>query len=295
MPTVDVNGVTLCYERRGAGEPILFVMGLSGQLVDWPAEFLDLFIEQGFEAITFDNRDVGLSSQTEWEPPSRWRQFRSLITRRPIPDVGYTLTDMAADAASLLDALDVAAAHVVGISMGGMIAQEMAIDHPERVRSLCSIMSNPGDRRSGGISGRLLAKLARVRPPDRDDAVDAAVDMFELVSGPHFDPARIRELAQTSVARSFTPDGVARQSAAITGSRDRTELLGGVTVPTLVIHGQVDPLVKLSGGLATAAAVPGSRLIVYPDMAHDLPRPRWTEMADAIVRNTRRVAGVPPA
>ncbi len=288
MPTVDVNGVTLHYERRGAGEPILFVMGLGGQLVDWPEDFLDLFVERGFETIVFDNRDVGLSSQTEWQPPSRWKQLRSMLTRRPVRGVGYTLTDMADDAAGLLAALDVGAVHVVGISMGGMIAQELAIEHAARIRSVCSIMSNTGDRRSGGIKGRLLTQLARSEPPSRDGAVDASVALFELVSGPHFEPARVREMAERSIERSFTPDGVARQSAAIMGSRDRTDLLAGVTAPTLVIHGQVDPLVKLSGGLATTAAIPDSRLLVYPDMGHDLPRPRWGEFADAIVGNARR-------
>lgn len=294
MPQLESNGVNLEYEVRGEGRPILFVMGLAGQLIDWPEEFLDLFVDHGYQVIVYDNRDIGLSTQTDLPPPSRFQQLRSLLTRRPLPETGYTIPDMANDAAGLLTGLGIDAAHVVGISMGGMIAQELAIGHPERVLSMCSIMSNPGDRRSGGISPRLLAKLARTKPPtDRAAAVEASVRMFELISGPHFDPVRHRERAQVAVDRSFTPDGVARQSGAIAASRNRTELLGAVMAPTLVIHGQLDPLVRLSGGLATAAAIPSSRLIVYPDMGHDLPRHRWAEMHSAIATNTQRAHRVP--
>ncbi|MDH3684150.1 MAG: alpha/beta hydrolase, partial [Acidimicrobiia bacterium] len=240
------------------------------------------------QVITFDNRDIGLSTQCDWTPPSQWRQLLSLITRRRLKRVGHTLTDMAADAAGLLDGLGVGPTHIVGLSMGGMIAQEMAIGHPEKVRSLCSIMSNPGDRRSGGVSARLLARLGRPRTPTRDTAADEFVRVFEQISGPHFDADLVRAQAKLSVERSFTPEGVARQSAAVAGSRDRTEPLGLVTAPVLVIHGLLDPLVKFSGGVATAAAVPASRLIVFPDMGHDLPRSRWHEMRDAIIANTQR-------
>lgn len=288
MPSIQANGITIEFDIQGEGEPILLVMGLAGQLTDWIDDFVDLFVDSGHQVIRFDNRDIGLSTQTEWTPPSTARTLRAFVTRRPLKGVGYTLVDMAADGAGLLDALEIESAHVVGASMGGMIAQEMAINHPHKVRSMCSIMSNTGDRRSGGISARLLAKLARAKPPARETAVDGAVEMFDMISGPHFDVAEYRKHAEQQVARSFTPAGVARQTAAIAGSRDRTELLGTVTAPTLVIHGLLDPLVKPSGGVATANAVPRSRLLAFPDMGHDLPRPRWNEMRDAILDNSRR-------
>ena len=277
---------------RGTGEPMLFIMGLAGQLIDWPDDFVDPFVEAGFQVIRFDNRDSGLSSKTAWAPPSRGAIVRAFLTRRAVGGVGYTVPDMADDAAGLLDALGVGPAHVVGASMGGMIAQELAIRHPAKVRSLCSIMSNTGDRKHGSIAASLAAHFARQRPAATvvpADAVDAAVDLIAAVSGPHFDRARAQVAAQASVARSLTPDGVARQTAAIAGSRDRTRLLGSVQVPTLVIHGLVDRLIRPSGGIATARAVPGARLLAFPDMGHDLPRPRWPEIRDAIVTNAHRV------
>lgn len=268
---------------------MLFVMGLAGQLTDWPDEVMDLFVERGFQTIRFDNRDIGLSTQDTWEPPGQAKLARSFLTRRPLKDVGYTVPDMAADAAGLLSALGIESAHVVGISMGGMIVQEMAINHPETVRSMCSIMSHTGDRKHGGIAASLLRKLARRPDPAFATAVDDSVRLFSLISGPHFDPVEHRKLAELAVSRSFTPTGVARQTAAIAGSRDRTKLLASVTAPTLVVHGMVDPLVKPSGGIATTKAVPGSRLLMLPDMGHDLPRPRWNELRDAIVENARRL------
>lgn len=288
MPSVEANGMTLEYDIRGTGEPILFVMGLAGQLIDWPDEFVDLFVERGYQAIRFDNRDIGLSSQTDWTPPSNAKALRAMITRKPLGAVGYTLEDMAADGAALLDALNIEAAHVVGASMGGMIIQEMAINHPEKVLSLCSIMSNPGDRRTGGIAGKLLPKLLRRRSADRNTAVDYSMQVMESISGPHFNAAEYRPRAEAAVGRSYRPDGIARQTAAIAGSRNRTPHLGSIKAPTLVIHGLVDPLVKPSGGVATAKAIPGARLLAFPDMGHDLPRARWTEMRDAIIDNIKR-------
>lgn len=288
MPQVQSNGMTISYEVQGQGEPLLLVMGLTGQLIDWPKEFVDLFVEAGFKVISFDNRDIGLSTQFPEKPPSRLKFLWSVIRRKELSSANYTLTDMATDSVGLLDALEIESAHVVGISMGGMIAQEMAIAYPVRVRSLCSIMSSTGDRKNGLIGTALLLKLARLRPPSKKKAVTYIEKIFGLVSGPHLDPVRVREMAEASVARSFEPDGVARQSAAIAGSRDRTELLGSVTAPTLVVHGLLDQLVLLSGGIATAQAVPGSRLLAFGDMAHDLPQPRLEEIRDAIVANARR-------
>lgn len=294
MPHVQANGITIEYEQHGAGEPLLLVMGLGGQLIDWPDGFVDELVSAGFQVTTFDNRDMGLSTEFDWEPPKQARAVAGAIARRPAK-AGYTIVDMAADAAGLLEALDIESAHLVGMSMGGMIAQQLTIDRPEMVRSLTSIMSNPGDGKSGRIAGKVMAKMARMPEPTRENAPARSVESFLLWSGPHFDPVEHLARGEAGVARSFRPVGTQRQTAAIMASPDRTSGLRNVTVPTLVIHGLVDKLVKPSGGIATAAAVPGSTLLMYPDMGHDLPRPRWTEIAEAIRRNADAAVGQIPA
>lgn len=295
MPTVHANGIDIAYEDEGAGPPILFVMGLAGQLVDWPDEFIAMFQEAGYRTIRFDNRDIGLSSETDWTPPSRRQTMLTALTGRASKSVGYTLTDMANDAAGLLDELGIEAAHVIGISMGGMISQELAIGHPDRVLSLCSIMSNTGDRRRGGIAPSLLPAVARRKEATIETAVDDNIEVFRQIAGPHWSENEHRQRSELSVSRSFRPEGAARQTAAIMASRDRTKLLESVTVPTLVVHGMLDRLVRFSGGVATAKAVPNARLLAFPDMAHDLPRPRWPEMRDAIIANINRAAEQVPA
>jgi pimeloyl-ACP methyl ester carboxylesterase len=280
MPSVDVNGVTIEYERSGAGEPLLLVMGLGAQLTAWPTEMVALLEQAGFDVIRFDNRDIGLSSAFDWEPPSPVRAFIGRLLRRPVP-TGYVVDDMADDASGLLDALGIDRAHVVGASMGGMIAQALAIRHPRRVASLTSIMSNPGDG-SGGATAKVLLAFARRDEPTPANAVDLAVETFRRISGPHFSEAAYRPLAEAAVARSFRPEGVARQTAAVMASADRTEGLSRLAVPALVVHGLIDPLVKPSGGIATAQAIPGSRLLMFNDMAHDLPTPRLPEIVDSI-------------
>ena len=289
MASIDVStGMTLEYDIRGEGETILLVMGLAGQLIDWPEEFVDLFVDEGYQVIRFDNRDIGLSTQTEWEPPTQRKTIASMVTRRPLKHVGYTVEEMAADGAALLEALGIESAHIVGVSMGGMITQAMAINHPSKVRSICSIMANTGDRKNGGIAFSWVRKLGRRPEPTLETAVEDTVTTFAAISGEHFDEEEQRKQATAGVTRSFTPAGVARQTAAIGGSLDRTPRLRQVKVPALVIHGLQDPLVKPSGGIATASAIPGSRLLMFGDMGHDLPRPRWREMVDAIIQNIRR-------
>ncbi len=288
MASVRANGITIEYEVTGAGDPLLLIMGLGEQLTTWPDEFVGKLVAAGFQVIRFDNRDIGLSSQSDWDPPSPVRTVASRIVRRT-PPADYDLRDMAADAAGLLGALDVPPAHVVGVSMGGMIAQTMAIEHPRVVRSLVSIMSNTGDGTHGVVSPALLAKLARlVRPVAREDAVERSVAVNQLIAGPEFDAAERRAVSERNVARSFRPDAIARQTAAIMASPDRTDALAGVAVPTLVVHGLLDQLVKPSGGMATARAISGSRLIMYPEMGHDLPRSRWDELVAEIRRNADR-------
>jgi pimeloyl-ACP methyl ester carboxylesterase len=287
MAQIEANGITIEYEQHGRGEPLLLIMGLGGQLTDWPEGFVEDLADADFEVTIFDNRDAGLSTEFDWEPPKQARAVVGALVKRP-PKAGYVIADMAADASGLLGALGIESAHVVGMSMGGMIAQQLTIDHPMKVRSLTSIMSNPGDGKSGRIAAKVLAKMARMDPPNRETAALRSVESFRLWSSPHFDPDQHRERTQLSVNRSFRPQGTERQTTAIMASPDRTDGLGNVTVPTLVIHGLVDTLVKPSGGIATAAAVRGSRLLMFPDMGHDLPLPRRAETIAAIRQNADR-------
>lgn len=289
MAAVTANGITIEYEEQGGGDPLLLVMGLGGQLIDWPGGFVDQLLERGFRVIRFDNRDIGLSSSFASRPPTTAELARSVVLRRFV-QAEYRIGDMAADAAGLLDALDIDRAHVVGVSMGGMISQALAIGHPERVRSLTSIMSTTGNRRVGQPKASLIRKFARRPVPTPATAVDTALQTFREICGPTFDEVEALEMVRASVDRSFRPAGTARQMAAILASPDRTSGLRRLQVPALVIHGLVDPLVRPSGGVATAKAIPGSRLLMFNDMAHDLPRTRWSEMADAIALNAARAA-----
>jgi pimeloyl-ACP methyl ester carboxylesterase len=287
MASIAANGITIEYDIRGEGEPLLLVMGLGGQLIDWPDDFVDLLVAEGFQVIRFDNRDAGLSSEEDWIPPSRARSAAALLARRR-PRAGYLMADMAADAAALLRGLEVGAAHIVGASMGGMIAQTIAIEHPDCVRSLTSIMSNTGNNRHGLPKRRVLIKLSRLAPPTIETAEESSLGVYRLVAGPEADDELFRKQARASLERSFRPSGVLRQTAAIVASPDRTPGLQQVRVPTLVIHGLADPLVRPSGGVATARAVPGSRLLMFPEMGHDMPRSRWPEMVAAITQNAAR-------
>ena len=293
MAQAQANGITIEYEQHGEGDPLLLVMGLGGQLTDWPQGFVDQLVGVGFQVTVFDNRDIGLSTEFDWEPPHPVKGYVSTLAKRP-PTVGYTIVDMAADAAGLLDALGIESAHVVGMSMGGMIAQQLTIDHPEKVRSLASIMSNTGDHKNGRVAAKKAAFMARLPRPTRETAVERSLALWAVIGGPHWNAEQHRPLVEASIARSFRPEGLARQTAAIMASPDRTAGLAGVTVPTLVIHGLLDVLVKPSGGVATAKSVPHSPLLMFPDMNHDLPEPRWPEFAAAIRRNAdRSVVAVP--
>lgn len=296
MPAVEVNGVSIHYEERGSGDPLLLIMGLGGQLTDWPPTLVDLLAER-FRVILFDNRDAGLSSELDGRTPGFWANLRATLTGRQ-PLAGYRLADMAADTVGLLDHLGIERAQVVGVSMGGMIAQQLTIDHPERVAGLVSIMSTTGDRRVGRPTAALVRRLAFRRPPPADapieEIVEAATALYLEVAGPSPDIGAFRDLARRSIGRSYRPDGTGRQLAAIQDSPDRTEALGRVTAPTVVVHGAVDPLVRLSGGVATTRAVPGSRLVVFPDMGHDLPASRLAELVELIVDNVDRPARPAP-
>jgi len=289
MAIARVNGIEICYESTGAesDSPILLVAGLGMQLTGWPEEWCDRLAAAGHFVIRFDNRDIGLSTHLgEFGKPDLlgWLGGRD-------PNVGYGLADMADDAAGLLDHLGIESAHTVGISMGGMIAQVLAINHAPRVRSLCSIMSTTGDRAVGQPSAAAVTAVLRAAPETRAAAIDYAVEMFEIIGSPGYPPdvELDRERFAAAYDRDHDPDGVARQLGAILTSGDRTGALHQVSVSTLVIHGDSDPLIDVSGGDATAQAIPGADLLIVEGMGHDLPTQLYDRLLDAILRHVSTV------
>jgi pimeloyl-ACP methyl ester carboxylesterase len=275
--------IQLAYETRGdrSAVPLLMVMGLGAQMYLWPDELVEQFVAAGFFVIRFDNRDAGLSSVTSGTPPSR----ASLVTLQlgiGATEVPYLLSDMADDAVAVLDHLGIASAVVMGASMGGMIAQTMAVHSPRRVRALVSVMSTTGNRKVGRADPRFLLKMLKHIGRPRSEALDAAVAVGRLTAGSRFEEGHYRALYTRLLERSFRPEAVSWQMAAISASHDRTTELKSIRVPTLVIHGSLDQLIPISGGRATAAAIAGSRYLVFDDMGHDLPRTRWEEMVLAV-------------
>ena len=285
--TTVSTGITIEYEVHGEGDPLLLVMGLGGQLVAWPSSFIAGLVDRGFKVVTFDNRDIGLSTKVDAAPPTKLQSALFSISRR-FAKSAYLLSDMAKDAVGLLDALSIERAHVVGMSMGGMIAQTMAIEHPSRVRSLTSIMSTTGNPRVGRLKTSVVVRALKLTGGNKETFADRQASLFKLFSGSLYDELEIREVAKLSLERNFTPDGTARQMAAIMASPDRTPQLKKLNVPTLVVHGLEDGLVQPSGGYATTKAIPGARLLAFPDMGHNLPQARIPEILDEIKRNTLR-------
>ncbi len=297
MPQIEANGVALEYEDHGdpAAPPMLLVMGLGAQLTLWPAELVEALVERSFRVIRYDNRDIGLSQKMEGAKAPGF--VRHILMKRFgfNPRVPYTLADMAADGIGLLDALGIGRAHVVGASMGGMIAQHMAFSHPERVLSLTSIMSTTGNPKLPPAQKAAITALTR-RPDSMDEEVLVAHAMTigRTIGSPALiDEDRLRASATTNVRRSIYPAGMPRQLAAIIADGCRRERLKGVTAPTLVIHGEADPLVPLAAGEDTAAHIPGARLEVIPGMGHDLPLPLVDRIADLIAGHASQRAAAP--
>jgi len=252
----------------------------------WDPRFVAKVADEGFRVVRFDNRDVGLSTKlSDMGTPDFVRV--TMGDRRAAP---YAIEDMSDDLVGLLDALSLPSVHLVGASMGGFIVQETAIRHPERVKSLTSIMSTTGHRRASRSTPQAQAMLLMAPPSDRTGMLSHAVRVWKTLGSPGFpfDEARIRERAGEAWDRNHDAAGVMRQAAAVFTQRDRTTDLGRVTVPTQVIHGADDPLVSVSGGQATAAAVPGARLLIIPGMGHDLPEGAWDAIVHAVVDNARR-------
>ena len=288
------NGIEIAYETFGdpADPTLLLVMGLGVQMLLWDEELCQMFVERGFHVVRFDNRDVGLSTKTPGRPP---RVLPALV-RRPRKSA-YLLSDMADDAAGLLDHLEVDAAHVMGASMGGMISQTLAARHPGRVLSLVSIMSTTGNRRVGRAKPGALALLVNRPPQGREENIDRATKTFKVIGSPGFerDEARLRDVVGRSYDRCFHPAGMAHQLVAILASGNRTAELRSIQAPTLVIHGENDPLVGVSGGRATAREIPDARLMTIPGMGHDMPREIWPRIVDGVVANAERARDGRPA
>jgi len=294
MPTAPANaaGIELFYETYGDPDdvPLLLIMGLGAQLHVWDIGFVDALVDRGFFVTRFDNRDVGLSTKPDIERVDVGGRIMAAFGGEQI-EAPYRITDMAADAVSLLDHLGIAAAHIVGASMGGMIAQTVAIEHPERVLTLTSIMSTTGDSDVGQPDPSVIPVLLAPVPPDRARAVEQAVAGSRAIGSPEQfeeDQARIR--AETSYDRCFYPIGVGHQLLAIVASGSRSDALRQLDVPTLVIHGDADPLVAPSGGERTAEVVPGAELLMIEGMGHDTPRVFWPQIVEAIVANAARAA-----
>ena len=292
MPTLNANGIEICYDTSGSasGEPLLLIMGLGGQMTLWEDEFCRGLAERGHFVVRFDNRDVGLSTKLTAAGVPNLLEVMSRIVAGETVEAAYTLDDMADDAVGVLDALDLEAAHVVGASMGGMIAQALAIRHPARVRTLVSIMSSTGNPELPRARPEAMAVLMRERADDREGSIAQAVAAQRVLCGTGFpfDEARVRERAGRAYDRSFYPEGITRQMAAVVASGNRRPALASLDVPTLVIHGDGDPLVPIEAGRDTAEAIPGAELLVIEGMGHNLPPELFPRLVSAIAEHTRK-------
>jgi len=280
----QVGDLEIAYETFGdpADSAVLLIMGLGSQMILWPDELCEALAEEGYFVIRFDNRDVGRSTILDAPPPDLQRVAAGEA------DAPYLLDQMAEDAVGLLDALGIDRAHVVGASLGGMIAQRLAIDHPERVLTLASIMSTTGDREVGNPTPEAMTVLMTAPPLDREGYLESTVQARGVIGSRPLDEDRTRDLAGRAFDRGYHPQGTARQFAAIIASPDRTTALRELRIPTLVLHGSEDPLIDPSGGRATAAAIPDAELVVIDDMGHDLPLWSLDAIADALRVNFQR-------
>jgi pimeloyl-ACP methyl ester carboxylesterase len=297
MAFASANGLELAYDERGPSSApvILLIMGLGTQMIAWPETFCDQLAAAGFRVVRFDNRDIGLSTKIENAPKIRLASvlFKAFLGRKVKSP--YTLEDMAADAIGLLDALDIANAHIVGASMGGMIAQIVAAKYPERVRSLVSIMSSSGDPKLPRSKPKVNAVMfgRRPKPTDRERLIRYGMKMHRTIGSPAYPtPARVlRRKVEAAIDRSYYPAGTLRQFTAIIANGSRVELLKTITAPTLVIHGSDDPLVPVEAGMDTAEHIPDAELKIIPGMGHDFPTQVTPILADSIIRHCHAADG----
>ena len=296
MPTASSNGIAIEYETFGAAsdQALLLVMGLGTQLIAWDEQFCQMLADEGHFVIRFDNRDCGLSTHLDGVAVDLAAVVTSLLDpHAPPPPAPYNLSDLAADAVGLLDHLGIDRAHVVGASMGGMIVQTMAIEYPERVLTMTSMMSSTGERDFGQPTAEAAQMLLTPPPTTRDSYVDHSLKVWRVFAPHrHFDEQRVRDRATAAFDRGHYPVGVLRQLAAILASGPRAEQLAHVRVPTLVLHGRCDTLVQRSGGERTAELVPGANLVILGDMGHDLPVPLWPLMVSIIAAHAAQGASV---
>jgi pimeloyl-ACP methyl ester carboxylesterase len=292
MPHVKANGIRIEYEEFGQQDstPVLLIMGLGAQMVIWDERFCKLLAGKGFRVIRYDNRDVGLSTKFDKQCPDPGPLFIDVLQGKNIVPP-YTLEDMADDAAGLLQELGIPAAHVIGASMGGMIAQSLAIRHPDCVLTLTSIMSTTGNPDLPQADPEVLAILAQPIPTEREAAIEHAVVLSRVIGSPgfKFDEERTRMLAELCYERDSDPVGPVRQMLAIMTAASRKDALRSVAVPTLVIHGAADPLVPIAGGFDTAEAIPGAKMLVIEGMGHDMPEDAWPRLTDAFLELTRQI------
>jgi pimeloyl-ACP methyl ester carboxylesterase len=288
--TCTIGDLELCFERFGdPGDPaMLLVMGLGTQMLGWPDEFCSDLAQRGYHVIRFDNRDIGRSTKLSHLRPPTLGQ----LLRRDRRAAGYTLADMADDAVGLLDHLGIERAHVTGASMGGMIAQTIAIRHPDRVLSLASIMSSTGGRLTGRPALRVLPIFLKRAPLGREAYIEHITRLLRTIGSPGFerDEEEMREMLGRAYDRGIDPAGSGRQLAAILADADRAPRLRRLDLPAVVIHGTADRLVHPSGGRATARAIPGAKLVMIHGMGHDLPRGAWPRIIDAIAENAARAS-----
>ena len=293
MPQITANGISIEYETYGdkANPPLLLVMGLGAQLTLWPIELVEALVARGYYVIRYDNRDIGLSQKFGTHGIPNFRRValkRMFGIRSKLP---YRLSDMAADAAGLLDALGIAKAHVVGASIGGMIVQLLAIEHPEKILTMTSIMSTTGNRKLPPPQPEAMKALLNRAPAGAslDQVMPIGIQVNRAIGSPKYpaDEAVIRARVERDFKRSFYPEGAARQISAIMDDGDRRKRLAKVTTPTLVIHGVHDPLVPVEGGRDTAAAIKGAKLLEIDGMGHDLPLQLVEQIADAIAEHAK--------
>lgn len=290
--STDNRSITLEYDTFGnpSDPALLLIMGYTAQMVAWEPEFCQLFVDKGLFVIRYDNRDCGLSTKLDGVAVNTDEVIKAALLEEPIPPVPYTLSDMAGDAAKLLDHLGIERAHVLGASMGGMIAQTFAIEYPQRTASLISVMSTPGDPAVGQSTPEALAALLAPPPTSREEYIASSPKWQEWQSKKYRSDELSKRNAARDYDRMFYPEGAPRQLAAIYASGNRSDKLAQLNVPTLVVHGVDDTLITPSGGERTAELIPNAKLLMVNDMGHDLPKPLWPAFVNAVVELTSSVS-----